>query len=348
MIIAASIFASGLVLAWTLSVIALIIEDNLAAQPRERAVWRHAHRQALFWLFVVLSITIAIRSLEVSDDFAVVIRRVASAIGALLGALAAAHASNEFLSWYVRGRLRVRPFLSNTALPIAQRFANIAIVITAVVFVLDAFDQPVTPLLAILSVFGFGIALALRDPLANFFAGTMLATDGGLRVGDSIELDSEHGSGRPIMGTVVSIGWRSTRVITRNANVVTLPNNKLSESFLTNYSIPTRDMGITINAGVVLGSDLTRVEEVVSEVAEQIQADHAITGQGFAPSFFFGGLTNNTVEFSVGLRARSYDLSFELRNAFIKALDARFREENIELAIPASRVDLHHLNAADS
>ena len=226
--IAAAIFVSRVVLAWLISAIGVIVENRLSTQPRDRRAWRRAHRQALFWLLVLITAAVSIRSVDASDDFAIEIQRTTSLLGALLGAMALIHASNELLSWYVRGRLRIRPFLSNTALPIVQRFAAIGITVISIVFVLDVFGQPVTPLLAVLSVFGFGIALALRDPLANFFAGTTLAADGGLRVGDSVEIESEHGPWGTIMGTIVSIGWRSTRIVTRNSNVVTVPNNKLA------------------------------------------------------------------------------------------------------------------------
>ncbi|MDA1036379.1 MAG: mechanosensitive ion channel [Chloroflexi bacterium] len=331
--LAAGIFTSGILLAWLISAGAVIVENRLSTLPRDRKAWQKAHRQALFWLLVVITIAISIRSVEASDDFAIEVQRITSVIGAFLGSMALIHTSNELLGWYVRGRLRIRPFLSTTALPIVQRFASIAIVVMSVVFVLDVFGQPVTPLLAILSVFGFGIALALRDPLANFFAGTTLAADGGLRIGDSIEIESEHGPWGTIMGTVVGIGWRSTRIVTRSSNVVTVPNNKLGESFLTNYSAPSRDMGVSIRAGVALGSDLTLAEEAALEIAGQLQEEHMVSGQAFKPTFVFDGFANNAVTFTVVLRARSYDDSSRLISDFIKALDTRFRSEGIELKV---------------
>lgn len=345
LVVAGVIFVSGVVVAWLASALALIVEDRLATAARDTNAWRRAHRQALFWLLVLISGAISIRSVSASDDFAVEVERVTSLLGAILGAMALIHMSNEFLSWYVRGRLRIRPFLSNTALPIAQRFAAIGITVVSVVFVLDVFEQPVTPLLALVSVFGFGIALSLRETLANFFAGTTLATDGGLRVGDSIEVESEHGNWGTVMGTVIGIGWRSTRIITRSANVVTVPNNKLSESFLTNYSTPTREMGVSVHAGVSLGADLQVAEAVALEVATAVQDEHFPSGQTYKPSFVYTRFANNAAEFTIVLRARNYDDSFVLMSDLIKALDARFREEGIELAIPATRVDLRRTDA---
>ena len=47
--IAAAIFVSGVVLAWLISAIGVIVDNRLSTQPRDRRAWRRAHRQALFW-----------------------------------------------------------------------------------------------------------------------------------------------------------------------------------------------------------------------------------------------------------------------------------------------------------
>lgn len=115
-------------------------------------------------------------------------------------------------------------------MPIVQRFAALTVGIVAVVYLLSVFRQPVTPLLAIVSIFGLGIALAFRGTLANFFASTALATDGGIRMGDPVGIGSEHGQWGTILGTGVSIGWRNTRIFVHAANIVSVPNGELPES----------------------------------------------------------------------------------------------------------------------
>jgi small-conductance mechanosensitive channel len=339
LIVGTGLLVGGLLLAWLISAISVIAEDRLSATPRDDShPWKRAHRRALFWLLVTVAITLAARSFAESDQYATAIQRTAAVVGTVFGTFAAIRASNEFLSWYVRGRLRIRPFLSNTALPIVQRFAAMTVGIVAVVYLLNVFKQPVTPLLAIVSVFGFGIALAFRDTLANFFASTALATDGSIRMGDAVEIESEHGQWGTLMGTVVGIGWRNTRILTRAANIVSIPNGKLAESFVTNYSIPTRDMGVTVRSAVGLGVDLDVAEIAVLEVAVEVQERHLIDGQSYTPTLLWERLQSDGVAFNVTLRARNFDDSRRLTSDFVKALYTRLAADGIALAAAPTRV----------
>jgi small-conductance mechanosensitive channel len=339
LIVGIGLLVGGLILAWLISAISVISEDRLSAGPRDDShPWKRAHRRALFWLLVTIAVTLSARSFTESDQYATAIQRTASVLGTVFGAFAAIRASNELLSWYVRGRLRIRPFLSNTALPIVQRFAAMTVGIVAVVYLLSVFKQPVTPLLAIVSVFGFGIALAFRDTLANFFASTALATDGSIRMGDLVEIESEHGQWGTLMGTVVGIGWRNTRILTRAANIVSVPNGKLAESFVTNYSIPTRDMGVTVQSSVGLGTDLELAETTALEVAAEIQERHLIDGQSYTPTFYWDRLQSDGVGFSITMRARNFDDSRRLTSDYVKALYTRFATDGIAIVSTPSRV----------
>ena len=57
------------------------------------------------------------------------------------------------------------------------------------------------------------MALALQEPLANFFAGLFITVAGQVRVGDYVKLDSGQ------EGYVVDFSWRSTRLRTLANNL---------------------------------------------------------------------------------------------------------------------------------
>ncbi len=339
-LVAVGIFLGGLLASWIVATFALAFEERVSATVRPSVKpWRRAHRQALFWLLVTIATALSLRSVSSIDPYATEVERAGALAGTAFGALAVIHASNEALSWYVRGRLRITPILSRTALPIVQRFIAIAIVTVAFVFLLDTFGQPVTPLLAVLSVGGFGIAFAFRDTLANFFASTTLAADGALRIGDSVEVES-YGQWGTVMGTVVGIGWRSTRILTRAHNIVSVPNAKLAESLVTNYSIPTRDMGIDIRCAVPLDSNLAEVERITIEIAETTQAAHPGALHSAHPSFVFEKYGDSSIFFNVLLRARGNDESYRLRSDFLKALSPQLAEHGIRISLPAQEIYL--------
>jgi len=93
------------------------------------------------------------------------------------------------------------------ALPVTSLTRNIAWSITAVLgllVILNGLGLSITPMLTALGVGGLAVALALQEPLANFFAGLFLTLAGQIRVGDYVKLDSGQ------EGYVVDFSWRST------------------------------------------------------------------------------------------------------------------------------------------
>lgn len=129
---------------------------------------------------------------------------------------------------------------------------------------------PITPVLTALGVGGLAVALALKDTLENLFAGIYLITDGTVRVGDVVRVESGQ------EGTVDDIGWRSTRIRNANNTVTILPNIKLSQGILTNFSLPDRKLSASIAISVALDSDLEKVESIFLGVLRAATED--VTG----------------------------------------------------------------------
>ena len=97
-------------------------------------------------------------------------------------------------------------------------------VVMAGLTVLSQLGVSIGPVLASLGVAGLAVALALKDTLANYFAGITLAIDKPFTVGDFIQLD-----GGP-EGRVEAIGWRTTRLLSSDGATITVPNVKLTTS----------------------------------------------------------------------------------------------------------------------
>ncbi|MFA6464885.1 MAG: mechanosensitive ion channel domain-containing protein, partial [Desulfurivibrionaceae bacterium] len=68
-------------------------------------------------------------------------------------------------------------------------------------------------------------------------------------------------------GEVVEIGVRSTRMMTRDDVLITIPNSILANSKIINESAPIPRFRIRVPLGVAYGSDLEQVEAVLLAVA---------------------------------------------------------------------------------
>ncbi|TDE33062.1 mechanosensitive ion channel family protein [Antarcticimicrobium sediminis] len=80
----------------------------------------------------------------------------------------------------------------------------------------------------ILAMLGF----AIRNVVADTLSGVALGIEGPFRIGDWIDIDTLA------RGRVIEIGWRTTRILTRDATYMILPNSQIARQRITNYSAP--------------------------------------------------------------------------------------------------------------
>jgi small-conductance mechanosensitive channel len=156
------------------------------------------------------------------------------------------------------------------ALPVSSLTRNIAWGVVATVgllVILNGLGLSITPMLTALGVGGLAVALALQEPLANFFAGVFITLAGQIRLGDYIKLDSGQ------EGYVADFSWRSTRLRMLPNNLVVVPNAKLAQAIVINHHLPSQDLAVLVELGVDHSSDLAHVERVVAEVGREVMAD---------------------------------------------------------------------------
>jgi small-conductance mechanosensitive channel len=225
----------------------------------------------------------------------------------------------------IRGGFERPPKLINKAI-------SIIIFIIAIAVILGYFEIDITPLIAGVGLGALAIGLALQSTLSNFFAGMHLLSDRPIKIGNFIELDKDTS------GFVEDIGWRSTRIRTMVDNLLIIPNAKLADSNITNYSMPKQDLNIWVPCGVAYESDLKKVEKVTIEVAKNIQKNTPGAVKDYEPLFRFREFGDSNINFIAILRAKEPMSRFVVRNEFIKALKERFDKEKIEISWPIRKV----------
>lgn len=80
----------------------------------------------------------------------------------------------------------------------------------------------------IIAVLGF----AVRSVVADTLSGIALGLEAPFRIGDWIAINDE------VSGRVIEIGWRTTRLLTRDSTNIILPNSQIARQRLTNFSAP--------------------------------------------------------------------------------------------------------------
>lgn len=156
-----------------------------------------------------------------------------------------------------RGGLRqVVPLLNNLAVVLA--------VLVGGYYLLTIWKINVTPLLASAGIATAVIALAAKDTVANFFGGVSILVDRPYSLGDYIDLPGG------VRGEVVHIGIRSTRILTRDDVLVTIPNADMATSKIINESGQVPRYRFRAKVGVAYDSDLDVVEKALLDSLEGV------------------------------------------------------------------------------
>jgi small-conductance mechanosensitive channel len=231
-------------------------------------------------------------------------------------------------------------FLKRAELPISVTSLLLAVVkalfyVIGALIMLNYLGISIAPIITALGVGGLAMALALQDTLSNLFAGMHIMAEQTIRVGDFIRLETGQ------EGYVEDISWRTTRIRMLPNNMVIVPNNKLSQSVLTNYYLPSRAMVLQVPVGVGYGSDPDVVERVLIEEAKQAAAD--VPGLLTEPApivRLFPGFGESSLSFTLLCHIREIgDQGPVLAELNLRILK-RFRKEGIEFPFPTRTVHL--------
>ena len=154
-------------------------------------------------------------------------------------ALAAAVALLRLVGWLVWERLLPR----YGGLRIPRLLRQFVAVLLMAVVVLGLLTQlwgvALTAVLATTGVLGLVLGLALRRILTDFFSGIALNVEQPFRLDDFILLHTRQRR-EPIVGLVREINWRSTRILTPEDNLVSVPNSVVATAVVENLSFPCR------------------------------------------------------------------------------------------------------------
>ncbi|MGW1073119.1 mechanosensitive ion channel family protein [Streptomyces sp. NPDC002537] len=211
---------------------------------------------------------------------------------------------------------------------------RIAVLAMGFLVILQTLGISIAPLLTALGVGGLAIALALKDTLANLFAGVHILVSKTVQPGDYIRLSSGE------EGYVVDINWRNTVVEQLANNLVIIPNAKLAGTNMTNFSRPEQKLNVTVQVGVAYNSDLEHVERVTIEVAGDVMRDVAGAVPDHEPAVRFHTFGDTRIGFTVILGVGEFSDKYRIKHEFIKRLHQRYRAEGIRVPVPERTVSL--------
>tara|TARA_B100000676_G_scaffold197029_1_gene193676 strand:+ start:891 stop:2111 length:1221 start_codon:yes stop_codon:yes gene_type:complete len=145
------------------------------------------------------------------------------------------------------------------------RALKIAVMIVGFIIILSQWGINVVPLLGGLGILGMAVGFGAQDSIANIFGGIKILLDGQFRRGDWIQTPD-------IEGTVFEIGIATTKVREFDKAITSIPNKRMSESAIKNYSRMT-NRRVKMIIGVEYSSTSNQLENIVDRIREYLQSN---------------------------------------------------------------------------
>ena len=205
------------------------------------------------------------------------------------------------------------------------------IVIGGIVLIQNLTRVKLGPLLASLGVGGLAVALAAREPIANFFGTLTILFDKPFQVGERIVVENYD-------GIVESVGFRSSRIRTLTGHVVSIPNEKLVNSNVENIGRRPHIRWLT-NIGITYDTPPEKAAKAV-EIIQRILENHEGMKEDFPPRVFFNGF--NDWSLNILVLAWYHPPDYWPYQAWLQrtCLEIRrqFKTEGIDFAFPSQTV----------
>ena len=197
------------------------------------------------------------------------------------------------------------------------------IYIFAFVIILENLGINVTILLGGAAALLVGVGLGLQQTFNDFISGIVLLFERTVAVGDVLEVDDT-------VGVVKKIGMRASTIETRGNITVLIPNSKLVNEPITNWTHYDDKVRFDISLSVAYGSDTALVKKILLKVANS--SPYIIDYP--APFVRFVDFGDSGLHFILYFFSRNFIVIEDIKSDLRFKIDQLFRENGITIPFP--------------
>jgi small-conductance mechanosensitive channel/CRP-like cAMP-binding protein len=180
------------------------------------------------------------------------------------------------------------------------------------------------------------IGLSLQDTLGNLFAGLSIQAQNPFEVGDWIQ----YGSDKRMVGHVVEINWRATKVRTLDEVEVVIPNGPLAKEPIFNFTKPQRFSRRSLYVVLPFDAAPKRVHRIVLAALQHIEGVMSSPEPSIVTEEFTDRGVRYWIRYFTSNFAQRETIDGQLRDRIWYAL----RRAGIPIAVPVHDVELRHEN----
>lgn len=327
-VLGAIIFFFTLLLVWlTAALIRRVRKDQTSAEEIIRGI---SGPLKLWWGSLLARVTVPVLGLSAtSEELWHQVFRLGVVIGFFWGVVRAVSAWSE--SFGTSAFAAARPG-SKALVSLFSRVARFALVGFAILAVLSELGYSVTSVLAGLGIGGIALALGAQKTLENVFGAFALAVDQPIREGDFVRIDD-------FVGTVETIGLRSTRIRTLDRTLISIPNGKLADMRLETFAARDRVRLQTV-VGLRYGSTAEQIRKVMEGFREALRAQKELWPDSVAVHFVKLGQSSIDIEVSAWFVMADYDEFRRVREDVLLRFLAVVEGSGTTIAFPTQMIHL--------
>lgn len=175
-----------------------------------------------------------------------------------------------------------------------------------------------------------GVGLGLQSTFNDFFSGIVLLFERSVKVGDIVQMES-------FVGIIRTIGLRASIVEARDSVSVIVPNSKLVNQNVINWTHVATRVRFSVVVGVAYGSDTSLVKSLLLEAAKR----NKNVLKSPLPFVRFTDFSDSALSFELFFFTKNLIIEQDIKSDLRFEIDALFRENNIKIPFPQSEIYLH-------
>ncbi len=256
----------------------------------------------------------------------------------IVGILFGAKILLNFTKLYISRKLREKSYHNPGTEFVYIQIAKYVIYVFAIVFILKALEIDLSLLITGSLGLFVGLGLGLQDVFKDMFSGIVLLFEGNVRVGDIVEIN-EGNKNSTMVAKILKINVRTTQIETREGNVLIIPNGKLTQENVENWSHGSELSRFRINVSVAYGTST----ELVLRLLKQAALSHPKVKKTHPVDVRLANFGENGLELELIFWAdQSWDIN-NYKSEIRLEIDRLFREYKV--TIPFPQRELHYKNA---
>lgn len=214
-------------------------------------------------------------------------------------------------------------------IPILEKVIKTIIVFVIAASFLQSQGYSLTSLIAGFGITGLAVGFAAQQTIASMFGTLGILTDKVYKTGDYIKIDNTE-------GIVENINLRSTKIRTLDNHLVTIPNDKMANSVVTNVTKANKRR-IDLTFGVTYDTSDEKLNRAI-EIIKEIAASRYDLYKDF--TVFVEVLDNSSINIKLlgYAKTNAFDVFAQIRSEIYLEAVRRFRNENIDFAFPSTTV----------